>query len=286
MGRGLVAVAGVGVAALLLITIAATLRVLVLLVQLATLRYTLTTGALALTFWLVNSRRQGYAKGFYSCSRVPPMEVKAAQSEGEKYKEEDKNTQQQEMVPVTRSEILSGRQKKVTTAPPSETESEEDESEVVMEKREASGNKMTPTSTLCARHSMSLMDVRMRSHTTDEEEQWPQMTRPRSSSTSGDSRLSRLNTQAKAHCVSNNANETQHKCRVPRRRADTGMNNNSKQNERSRRATFASKQDANMGPSSDKVEDALRVNGYWIGDFRVERRLASRRSHTSSPKAK
>ncbi|CAH0485772.1 unnamed protein product [Peronospora farinosa] len=279
MGRGAMVVAGVGVVALLLITIAACVRLLMLLVQLVTLRYTLTIGALALTFWLVNARRQRYAKGFYSCSRVPSMDVKAAQqSEGETYKEEDKI---QEEVPVTCSEVLSSRQKKVTTAPPSETESEEDDSEVIVGKEEASDTKTTPTNTPCARHSMSLMDVRACCYTTNGEEQWQQTTRPRSSSTVDDGRSSRLNT-----CMSSYSIGKQHKRRVPRRRADTGMTNKSQQNERSRRATFASKQDTDTGPSPDKVEDALRVNGYWIGDFRVERRLSSRRSYTNSPKAK
>eukprot|EP00644_Phytophthora_capsici_P007811 jgi/Phyca11/574374/estExt2_Genewise1.C_PHYCAscaffold_610199 len=142
------------------------------------------------------------------------------------------------------------------SAPPSETESEDDDSEIGSS---SSGNKMPVGSP--SRHSKSLMDVRTRSNTTDGELQRRQATRPRSSSA---------------------------KRRVPRRRADTGMTGNSKHSERSRRATFTSKQDAyaaSTRSNSERVEDALRSDGYWIGDFRVQRRLVSRRSHANSPKA-
>ncbi|EEY59036.1 uncharacterized protein PITG_21179 [Phytophthora infestans T30-4] len=144
---------------------------------------------------------------------------------------------------------------RVATAPPSETESEDDDSEVGGSSR---ATKMSACSS--SRHSMSLVDVRTRSNTTDRELQRRHATRPRSTS----------------------------KHRVPRRRADTGMTGSTKHNERSRRATFTSKQDAHGTSSrsgSDMLEDALRSDGYWIGDFRVQRRLVSRRSHANSPKA-
>ncbi|POM70954.1 hypothetical protein PHPALM_12548 [Phytophthora palmivora] len=213
-------VAGVALVTLLLLLTAAIVRLVVLLVHLVTLRYTVAGGAVALACWFVDSRRRRYAKGFYSCSRL----------------------------------------KKVATAPPSETESEDDDSEVG---GVSSANKTPVTSP--SRHSQSLLDVRTRSYTADELQR-RQATRPRSSS----------------------AADVDRKRRVPRRRADTGMTNNAKHNERSRRATFTSKQDvysASRRSSSDRLEDALRSDGYWIGDFRVQRRLVSRRSHTNSPKA-
>ncbi|EGZ06578.1 hypothetical protein PHYSODRAFT_531430 [Phytophthora sojae] len=206
--------AGVALAALLLLLTAAIVRLVVLLVQLVTPRYTLAACASALALWFVDSRRQRYAKGFYSCSR------------------------------------------KVAAAPPSETESEDDDSEAG-----APPSIKARARSPASRHSKSLANVRTRSNTTDGELQRRQATRPRSSSA--------------------------RKRRVPRRRADTGMNGTAKHQERSRRATFASKQDAYVRrSSSERLEDALRSDGYWIGDFRVQRRLVSRRSHTtSSPKA-
>jgi len=66
------------------------------------------------------------------------------------------------------------------------------------------------------------------------------------------------------------------------------MASGSKHGERSRRATFTSKQEALTASSrsnSEMLEDALRSDGYWIGDFSVQRRLVSRRGYANSPKA-
>ncbi|KAG1684450.1 hypothetical protein DVH05_011123 [Phytophthora capsici] len=286
MGVRLMCVAGVAAVALLLLLTAAILRLAVLFVQLVTLRYTLAVGAIVLACWFVDSRRRRYAKGFYSCSRVPQTTLQTIEEDTCTQPEEAvAGTQEQEPVtaivaPVT-PETMPVQVKKVS-APPSETESEDDDSEIGSS---SSGNKMPVGSP--SRHSKSLMDVRTRSNTTDGELQRRQATRPRSSSAVGDSRSSRTSSKTKASRGSN-ADVMEKKRRVPRRRADTGMTGNSKHSERSRRATFTSKQDAyaaSTRSNSERVEDALRSDGYWIGDFRVQRRLVSRRSHANSPKA-
>ncbi|KAK1942401.1 hypothetical protein P3T76_005900 [Phytophthora citrophthora] len=286
MGVRLMCVAGAVVVALLLLLTAAIVRLAVLLVQLVTLRYTLAVGAVALACWLVDSRRRRYAKGFYSCSRVPHTTLQTIE-ETTQPEEAEEETQEQERVPETSvvapvtPEAMPVQAKKVS-APPSETESEDDDSEIGAS---SSSNKMPANSHSI--HSMSLMDVRTRSNTTDGELQRRQATRPRSSSAVGDSRSSRTSSKSKVSHGSN-ADVMEKKRRVPRRRADTSMTSSSKQNERSRRATFTSKQDAYAASSrsnSERVEDALRSDGYWIGDFRVQRRVVSRRSHANSPKA-
>ncbi|CAH0475253.1 unnamed protein product [Peronospora belbahrii] len=309
MGRGFLCIVGVAVVALLLLTIATLFCLLMLLVQLVTLRYTLMSGAVALTLWFVNSRRQRYAKGFYSCSRVPQTqssqqaEEKAALLKREQEKEEALMQMKAAVSYTAYAEMLSGHHKKVVTTPPSETESEDDDSEAVGagEAREVVGagearkvvgegeaciNKKVQTNAPYSRHCMSLTDVRMRSHTTDAKPQGQEATRLRSSSAIGGSRFGRSSARGKVVCTSS-ADGTAEKRKIPRRRADTGMMNNVKQMERSRRATFASKQDVRTASSRSNSEDALRVEGYWIGDFCVQRRVVSRRvHHANSPKAK
>ncbi|KAG2773844.1 hypothetical protein PC129_g5327 [Phytophthora cactorum] len=290
MGLRLMCVAGGALALLLLLLTAAILRLAVLLVQLVTLRYTLGIGAVVLACWFADSRRRRYAKGFYSCSRVPLMPRTEEQTQPQEEKVEQQK-EQEEQAPVTAVvapvaletlESLPAPLKKLATAPPSETESEDDDSEV----GGAPNVNKTPA-TSPSGHSKSLLDVRTRSNTTDGEIQRRQATRPRSTSVAGESRSSRSPTRG---TVSRNINADvkESNRRVSRRRADTGMTSSTKHNERSRRATFASKQDAlaaSTRSSSDRVEDALRSDGYWIGDFRVQRRLVSRRSHANSPKA-
>ncbi|KAI9985380.1 hypothetical protein PInf_004734 [Phytophthora infestans] len=241
MGLQLMCVAGGALALLLILLTAATVRLAVMLVQLVTPRYTLAICAVALACWFVDSRRRRYARGFYSCSRVPQIEQtqehtqpdeeeEDGEEDEKRYKQEDQSPVTAVVAPMAREtlESLQVELRKVATAPPSETESEDDDSE-----------------------SEDLAELL---------------------------RLSR----------SMNADVKERKHRVPRRRADTGMTGSTKHNERSRRATFTSKQDAHGTSSrsgSDMLEDALRSDGYWIGDFRVQRRLVSRRSHANSPKA-
>uniref|UniRef100_H3H1Z6 Uncharacterized protein n=1 Tax=Phytophthora ramorum TaxID=164328 RepID=H3H1Z6_PHYRM len=271
MGLRLMCVAGAAGVALLLLLTAAILRLCVLLIELVTLRYSLAICALSLSCWFVDSRRQRYAKGFYSCSRVPQT-----QPEDEAKQGQEEETPVAATVAPVMPEALPAQPTKVATAPPSETESEDDESE-------AGGSpsvKAPPAS-----HSKSFADVRTRSNTTDGELQRRQATRPRSSSAVGDSRSSRG--AARGADQRSGKEDVERKRRMPRRRADTGMAAANKHNERSRRATFASKQDAYAAPSrsnSEMLEDALRSDGYWIGDFRVQRRLVPRRSYASSPK--
>lgn len=288
MGLRLMCAGGVALAALLLLLTAAILRLVVLLVQLVTLRYTLAACASALALWLVESRRQRYAKGFYSCSCLPqaqpeeqqqetPLVPQLAQQEHEqiqgKEAEEEETAATAAVAPVT-PETLPMQLKQTTAAPPSETESEDDDSETG-----AASSASSPTS----RHNKSLADVRTRSHTTDGELQRRQATRPRSSSAVGESRSARSPAKAPVS-HSSHADVLERK---RRRRADTGMNGVAKHQERSRRATYTSKQDVYARrSSSERLEDAMRSDGYWIGDFRVQRRLVPRRSHaTSSPKA-
>ncbi|KAL4092913.1 hypothetical protein PRIC1_011902 [Phytophthora ramorum] len=281
MGLRLMCVAGAAGVALLLLLTAAILRLCVLLIELVTLRYSLAICALTLSCWFVDSRRQRYAKGFYSCSRVPQT-----QPEDEAKQGQEEETPVAATVAPVMPEALPAQPTKVATAPPSETESEDDESE-------AGGSpsvKAPPAS-----HSKSFADVRTRSNTTDGELQRRQATRPRSSSAVGDSRSSRgaardsrsSRVAARGADQRSGKEDVERKRRMPRRRADTGMAAANKHNERSRRATFASKQDAYAAPSrsnSEMLEDALRSDGYWIGDFRVQRRLVPRRSYASSPK--
>ncbi|GMF57558.1 unnamed protein product [Phytophthora fragariaefolia] len=210
--------------------------------------------------------------------RAPEM-LRDAEEEAEE-DEEEEAAATAAVAPVT-PETLPTQPEKAPTAPPSETESEDDDSEAG-----GTPSAKARASSPASEHSKSLADVRMRSNTTDGELQRRQATRPRSSSAAGDRRPSRSPVRAPVS-RSSHADVLERKRREPRRRADTGMNGVAKQHERSRRATFASKQDAYVRrSSSERVEDALRSDGYWIGDFRVQRRLVSRRSHTnSSPKA-
>ncbi|KAG7395292.1 hypothetical protein PHYBOEH_003959 [Phytophthora boehmeriae] len=282
--------AGVALAALLLLLLAAIVRLAVLLVQLVTLRYTLALSVLLLSGWFLDSRRRRYARGFYSCSQVPQT---APRLEEETQTEGGEKTLLAAVAPVAPVEAATEQLKKVTTAPPSETESEDDDSEAT-----SAVSSKKPVSSSTSRHSQSLADVRARSNTSDGELQRRLATRPRSSSAAGD-RANRLPTaDNRPRALTSRGTRTnianvpmEKKRRVPRRRADTGTTND-KHKERSRRATFASKQDAYMAAgrsSSEMLEDALRSDGYWIGDFSVQRRLVARRSHasshTSSPKA-
>ncbi|KAG2769084.1 hypothetical protein PC129_g15959 [Phytophthora cactorum] len=168
---------------------------------LVTLRYTLGIGAC----WFADSRRRRYAKGFYSCSRVPQTPPVAP-------------------VALESLESLPAQLKKLA---PSEIESEDDDSEVG---GVPSVNKTPATSP--SGHSKSLLDVRTRSNTTDGEIQRRQATRPRSTSAAGESRSRRSSTRGK---VSRNINADvkESNRRVPRRRADTGMTSSTKHNERS-----------------------------------------------------
>ncbi|KAG7379558.1 hypothetical protein PHYPSEUDO_008461 [Phytophthora pseudosyringae] len=295
MGLRLMCVAGAALVALLLLLTAAILRLALLLVTLVTLRYTLAVGAVALACWFVDSRRQRYAKGFYSCSRVPQAQQPATteeqvQAEGEENEEEAEETRgQEEQAPVAAAvapvapETLPVQLKQVATTPPSETESEDDDSEAG-----AASSRHKTAASSPSRHNKSLVDVRTRSNTTDGELQRRQATRPRSSSAVGEGRSGRTTTTRGAVSRSSNADAMERKRQVARRRADTGMASHSTHKERSRRATFTSKHDtyaASNRSSSERLEDALRSDGYWIGDFRVQRRLVPRRSHANSPKA-
>ncbi|RLN51105.1 hypothetical protein BBJ29_006942 [Phytophthora kernoviae] len=210
MGMRAMCAAGVALATMILMLLAAILRITVLLVQMVTLRYTFALCALLISVWFLDSRRRRYARGFYSCSQVPQTERQEQARLEEKITEEEKEEEEKvhrektsfaAVAPVAPVEAKTAPEqlKKVATAPPSETESEDDDSEAT----------------------------------------------------------------------------------------DTGTTND-KHKERSRRATFASKQDVYMAAgrsSSEMLEDALRSDGYWIGDFSVQRRLVARRSHASSPKA-
>ncbi|KAG3246311.1 hypothetical protein PI124_g8943 [Phytophthora idaei] len=145
----------------------------------------------------------------------------------------EQQKEQEEQAPVTAAvasvaletlESLPAPLKKLATAPPSETESEDDDSET----EKFSGDR-------------------------------PLVRAPRR-----ESRSSRPSTRG---TVSRNINADvkESNRRVSRRRADSGMTSSTKHNERSRRATFASKQDAlaaSTRSSSDRVEDALRSDGY------------------------
>ncbi|KAG3079891.1 hypothetical protein PI125_g20594 [Phytophthora idaei] len=167
----------------------------------------------------------------------------------------EQQKEQEEQAPVTAAvapvalESLPAQLKKLATAPLSETESEDDDSEIG---GVPSVNKTPATSP--SGHSKSLLDVRTRSNTTDGEIQRRQATRPRS-------------TLAKRE-------GEQPQC------AETARGHGYDEQYQAQRALAASTRS-----SSDRVEDALRSDGYWIGDFCVQRRLVSRRSHANSPKA-
>jgi len=128
MGLRLMCVAGVALVALLLLLTATILRLALLLVQLVSLKYSLAVCALALAVWFVDSRRQCYAKGFYSCSRVPQAAALEQKREQVQPEEEDREEDRQEtqpqqekasVVPVALPVAI----KKVANVTPSETES-------------------------------------------------------------------------------------------------------------------------------------------------------------------
>ncbi|KAF1782440.1 EF-Hand 1, calcium-binding site [Phytophthora cactorum] len=206
--------------------------------------------------WFADSRRRRYAKGFYSCSRVPQMPRTEEQTQPQEEKVEQQK-EQEEQAPVTAAvapvaleslESLPAQLKKLATAPLSETESEDDDSEL----EEFPTEKFSGDRPLVRAPRWRLEKVDPGGHPLEEQSR-----------------------------ATFNADVKESNRRVLRRRADTGMTSSTKHNERSRRATFASKQDAlaaSTRSSSDRVEDALRSDGYWIGDFRVQRRLVSRRS--------
>ncbi|KAG2986849.1 hypothetical protein PC120_g23747 [Phytophthora cactorum] len=182
--------------------------------------------------WFADSRRRRYAKGFYSCSRVPQTPRTEEQTQPQEEKVEQQK-EQEEQVPVTAAvapvalESLESLPAQLKKLAPSEIESEDDDSEVG---GVPSVNKTPATSP--SGHSKSLLDVRTRSNTTDGEIQRRQATRPRSTSAAGESRSRRSSTRGK---VSRNINADvkESNRRVPRRRADTGMTSSTKHNERS-----------------------------------------------------
>ncbi|KAG2797660.1 hypothetical protein PC111_g21196, partial [Phytophthora cactorum] len=88
--------------------------------------------------WFADSRRRRYAKGFYSCSRVPQMPRTEEQTQPQEEKVEQQK-EQEEQAPVTAAvapvalkslESLPAQLKKLATAPLSETKSEDDDSEI------------------------------------------------------------------------------------------------------------------------------------------------------------
>ncbi|RLN64130.1 hypothetical protein BBJ28_00014488 [Nothophytophthora sp. Chile5] len=322
--------AAVALVALLLLLTAAILRLAALLVALLTVRYTLAAAALALGIWLVDARRQCYAKGFYSCSQVPlTAEDMARQVQQEKERleveEEEEARKMERRRRRNRADMAVGRDAESKTegvsegkqqsdggdaavvmplevlpvkvkeleeeeaTPPSETESEDDDSET------SNGATVSPSSPSGSskHHSKSLADVRGRSNTTDGLQR-RQATRPRSSSAFGDRWSQSTSRPTRASRASATEAPKEKKTRhESRRRAATSARRGGADSERSRRATFTSKQDkqeafASAGrSSSETVEDALRSDGYWIGDFRVQRRVVPRRGYGngSSPKA-
>ncbi|CAI5719888.1 unnamed protein product [Hyaloperonospora brassicae] len=256
MSRPLFCVAGIALLALLVALTAAVLRLLLLVVHLVTPRYTLMLGSLAFALWFGVSRRQRCARGFYSCSQ------------------------------------------KVATTPPSETESEDDENEAT------AGRVSSGSATLVANGSAApspfssvgqdkrLVDVRTRRDPLDDVQQQRRPSRPRSSSAADDIRSSLVPAGSTDSCSRVDAEELEPKRVALRRRADTSMTTTTgstlKQPERMRRATFMSKQDPHVAAarrlSSDRLENTLGSDGYWIGDFSMQRRVVSRRSYTTSPR--
>uniref|UniRef100_A0AAV1TRZ7 Uncharacterized protein n=1 Tax=Peronospora matthiolae TaxID=2874970 RepID=A0AAV1TRZ7_9STRA len=306
MGRKHWCGAGVALAALLLAVMAAVVRLLMLVVHLVTLRYSLVIGSMAFTLWFGLSRRRRCARGFYSCSQVPPVQQTERVQPTAKEQEEEagaKHKQQQRVAAVV---PLAGRVmdqlKKVATTAASETESEDDENEaavvhvanvtmVLPSSQCGSSASASPSPSPSSGHDKRLVDVRTRRDPTVDELllQQRRSWRPRSSSAVDDSRYARVTDRSTDSGRRVDLHEMESMCGVARRRADTGLainnNNKVKQHERLRRATFMSKQDTHAVSRSDRLEEARGSDGYWIGDFSMQRRLVSRRSYNTSPKA-
>ncbi|KAF1790594.1 hypothetical protein GQ600_7676 [Phytophthora cactorum] len=208
--------------------------------------------------WFADSRRRRYAKGFYSCSRVPQTPRTEEQTQPQEEKVEQQK-EQEEQVPVTAAvapvalESLESPAQLKKLAP-SEIESEDDDSEVG---GVPSVNKTPATSP--SGHSKSLLDVRTRSNTTDGEIQRRQATRPRSTSAAGESRSRRREGEQPQS-------------------AETARGHGYDEQYQAQRALAASTRS-----SSDRVEDALRSDGYWIGDFCVQRRLVRAAATPTAP---
>uniref|UniRef100_M4B7Z4 Uncharacterized protein n=1 Tax=Hyaloperonospora arabidopsidis (strain Emoy2) TaxID=559515 RepID=M4B7Z4_HYAAE len=295
MGRKLWCVAGVALAALLLAVMAAVVRLVMLVVHLVTLRYTLVIGSMAFTLWFGLSRRQRCARGFYSCSQVPPVQQTERAKPISEEQEEEGETQKLQLVAAVLP--LAGRVmdqlKKVATTAPSETESEDDEIEAAV--GHVANVTITLPSSNCGSSASSGHDKRLadvwtrRDPMVDELLQQRRSSRPRSSSAFDDSRYGRVTARSTDSGRRVDLNEMESMCGVARRRADTGLttnnNNKVKQHERVRRATFMSKKDTHAVSRSDRLEEARGSDGYWIGDFSMQRRLVSRRSYNTSPKA-
>ncbi|KAG2834900.1 hypothetical protein PC112_g5913 [Phytophthora cactorum] len=154
-------------------------------------------------------------------------------------------------------ESLPAPLKKLATAPPSETESEDDDSEVG---GAPSVNKTPATSP--SGHSKSLLDVRTRSNTTDGEIQRRQATRPRSTSRKREGEQPQSVETARGHGY-----DEQYQAQRALATRDVRI-----QAGRARRL--------------DQIQ--LRQGGGRAALRRIyilERRLVSRRSHANSPKA-
>ncbi|CEG37056.1 uncharacterized protein PHALS_04518 [Plasmopara halstedii] len=272
---------GVVSVTLLLLLVLAIVRLVVLLVQLLTFRYTIIISTVAFICWFVDSRRRRYARGFYSCSRIPQTTMMGEEREIEDYKvwldrQDEFTTFESPSIALEAPGAVSNQFKKMIMAPPSETESEDDESE---SGRVVNVNEM-PVSAPSLR-PRSFLDVRSRSSNTECDLQLRDATRPRSSSAAGNSKF--MARKIDANSINHVAEGRER--RVPRRRADTGTVSNANQSVRSRRATFVNKPDAHAlrNSSSAKHEDTPNSDGYWIGDFRVQR-IVPRRSHAINSK--
>ncbi|KAI9920031.1 hypothetical protein PsorP6_015714 [Peronosclerospora sorghi] len=266
----------VALVALLLLVIATILRLFVLFVQLVTPRYALMISLLAFTLWFVDSRRRRYAKGFYSCARVPhaPTSLELNDPRGKQEEEEEEEERQftptLTAVPWMTSQV--DECNKVASAVLSETESEDDESDGGGRKA-LSGSKPLLVTTSLSSSSKSCLDMSMRRNNPTER---VGPTRPRSSSATG-IRPQLPTTRSMVH--RSNTDRTERHDQVPRRRQDTRGTNNSEQVECARRASFKDVRIPSSRSSLDRLDEALRSDGYWIGDFQ----LVSRRGQ-SPPK--
>ena len=211
-----------------------------------------------------------------------------------------KRQQQLVAAVVPLAERVMDHLKKVAATPPSETESEDDENDATAGRalsgsatRAAGGSAALSRAASCLfAQDKRLVDVRTHRDSIDDEQQQRRPSRPRSSSAADDIRSSLVPAGSADSCSRVDAEELEPKHVVLRRRADTSMTTTTSstltQPERMRRATFVSKQDPHVAASrrfsSDRLENALGSDGYWIGDFGMQRRVVSRRSHNTSPR--
>lgn len=274
----------VSVLLLLLLLMVATFHLIKLLVQFVTIQYMLVFGTMALIWLFVDRRRRRYAWGFYSCSCVPQVNPlgKVSQLKGvEEIKAKIKDNGHDKQAHATTSKAPESHEgplillHKVVATLPSETESEDDESEGTR----LSNITKTPVRSSSSQ-SMSLVDV---CTNTNGELDWGQTARPRSLSVEDGTRPSKaFASGTDLRGLSAVSKDRKHRV-PPRRRVDSGITVNGKPIVRSRRATFTSKPDVHSSmsrPSAELLENALHSDGYWIGDFRVQRRLMSHRNNS------